>query len=52
MVYLLFYDDIELSGSDVSEEPDRGDGYFIDSLLDACELFSLSEVVSETPSWN
>ena len=48
---LLFYDDIELSDSGVNEEEDGGDAsYLIDSLLDASELFSLSEVVSETLS--
>ena len=49
-LYLLFYDDIELSDSDVSEEEDGGDArYLIDSPLDASELFSLSNVVSDTP---
>ena len=41
---------IDLSDNDVSEEKDGGDAsYLIDSPLDASELFSLSEVVSETP---
>ena len=38
--------------SDVSEEEDGGEAtcsYLIDSQLDASELFSLSEVVSDTP---
>ena len=47
---MLFYDDIELSDSDISEEEDEGDAnYLIDRSLDASELFSSSEVVSETP---
>ena len=51
MLDLLFYDDIELSISDVSEEEDGRDAsYLINSPLDASELFSLSEVVSETPA--
>ena len=50
MVDLLFYEDIELLNSNVSEEKDGGDAsYLIDSPLDASELFSLSEVVGETP---
>ena len=50
MLYLLFYDDKELSDSDVSEDDDgRGASYVIDSPVNATELFSLIEVVSETP---
>ena len=49
MLDLLFCDDIELSGSDVSEEEDGGDAsYLIDSPLEANDWFGLSEVVSET----
>ena len=41
---------IDLTDSDVSEEKDGGDAsYLIDCPLDVSELFSLSEVVSETP---
>ena len=47
---LLFYDYIELSDCDVSEEEEGGyASCFIDRPLDASELFSLSEFVSETP---
>ena len=50
MLDLLFYDYIKLSASDISEEKDGRDAsYLIDSPLDTSELFSLSEVVSETP---
>ena len=50
MLDLLFYNSIELSDSDISEEKDEGDpSYFIDSPPDGSELFSLSEVVSKTP---
>ena len=46
----LFYDDIELSDSDVGKEEDGGDAsYLIDSPLDASEMFSSNELVSETP---
>ena len=47
MLNLLFYNDIDLSDSDISEKKDGGDAsYLIDSPLDGTELFSLSEVVS------
>ena len=49
MLDLLFYNDIDLSDSNVSKEEDGNASYPIDSPLDASELFSLSEVVSETP---
>ena len=50
MLDLLFYDNIELSDSNVSDEKDGGDAsYLVDSPLDGIELFSLSKVVSETP---
>ena len=50
MLDLLFYDVIELSNSNVREEEDGGDASSsIDSPLDASELFSLSEVLGETP---
>ena len=53
-VDLLFYGNIELSDSDVSDEENGGDtSYLIDSSLDDSELFSLSEiVVSELQMWN
>ena len=48
--YICFYGNIELSDSDGSKEEDGGDAScLIDSSLDASELFSLSEVFSETP---
>ena len=51
---LLFYNNTELSVSNVSEEEDGGDAHYpIDRPLDASELFSLSEVVSERLQlWN
>ena len=40
MLHLLFYNDRELSDSDVSEEEDGGNAnYLIDSPLVASELF-------------
>ena len=54
MLDWLFYDNKELSNSDVSEEMNGGDAsYLKDSPLDGNKLFSLSEVVSEIPVvWN
>ena len=50
MLDLLSYDNIELSDSDISKEKDGGDASdIVNILLGGGELFSLSEVVNETP---